>query len=140
MPPIRESPIDSAQIHPALGIVLTIGVFMVAGAAGAVYLQLRKAHVEIDKETLCPLTGANETTVVLIDRTDSLNAIQQAAIRLKLEDLKAETPKYGAIEVYSVGEVSDALLRPEVKLCNPGRGADVDPVVGNPRLIEKRWQ
>src|SRR5882672_3717925 len=121
------SPQQRRQKGKIIGILIICAVFAVIFGAGFAYWNLIKSHVEIDKETLCPIAGAKSTTVVLIDRTDSLNPIQQDALLQKLDDIKTETPKYGAIEIYSVGEVSDVLLRPEVKLCNPGRGEDVDP-------------
>ncbi len=122
------------------GILMICAVFIVIVITGFAFWQLNKSHVEIDKATLCPVLGAKATTVVLIDRTDSMNPVQQGALLQKLDDIKAETPKYGAIEIYSVGQVGEALLRPEVKLCNPGRGEDVDQTIGNPRLVEKRWK
>ena len=123
-----------------LGALLIVVVLAATLVTGLTLWQLSKSRIEVDKDTFCPIAGAKETTVVLIDRTDSLNLVQQAALLQKLEDIKAETPKYGEIEIYTVGEISDALLRPEIKLCNPGRGEDVDPTIGNPRLVEKKWK
>ncbi|MFC1488835.1 hypothetical protein ACFL6B_03205 [Thermodesulfobacteriota bacterium] len=104
------------------------------------YFFLKGKLVEIDKNTFCPKKNPADITAVLIDRTDRLNAVQQASIRVRLNDLREEIPVGGSLELYSVGPIDKELLRPEFKMCNPGRGDEVNPLIGNQRIVERRWK
>jgi hypothetical protein len=120
-------------------LIVAITVLLAAGG-GAWYFHAKSTRTTLNKETLCPEQGPAEITVVLVDRTDPFGTVQRAAIRTHLEDIRAEIPRHGSIELYSVGEIGPTLLRPEVKICNPGRGADVSAIDNNPRRLERRWQ
>src|SRR5207249_8516002 len=72
---------------------------------------------------------------------DPLTVVQREALRNRLDDIKNEIGRYGGIAVYSVGPIGEELLHPEVPLlCNPGRGKDIDPRIGNPRIVERKWR
>ena len=123
-----------------LGIALIVLVVLAFVGGGVGYFYLQKTWVALDEMTLCPKEGARALTVVLVDRTDPLTTVQREALRKRLEKVKDSVPRYGALKVYSVGPIGETLLHPVVDLCNPGRGEDVDPAVGNPRLVERRWR
>jgi hypothetical protein len=119
---------------------------LIIGATGvllmlfATYAYYRWNQVVLQKETLCPVDGPQGLTVLLIDRTDPLTTVQQGALRKHLAGLKNDMAKYHGIAVYSVGPIGDELLRPEAALlCNPGRGKDIPAAIGNPRLLEQKW-
>ena len=123
-----------------LGVALIVLVVLVFASGGAGYFYLQQTRVALDETTLCPKDGARTLTVVLVDRTDPLTTIQSAALRNRIEEIKNSVAQYGALQIYSVEPIGETLLRPVVDMCNPGRGANIDPNFGNPRLIEKRWQ
>ena len=126
------------QDRRALILIAVIGV-VAAGIVGA-YFYVQQSHVPLDTVSLCPIDGPRELTAVLIDRTDPLNKVQSAALRVRLQKIKTEVPRYGEIQIYTVRPLETGLLRPELRICNPGRGADVNPAIGNPRLAERKWQ
>lgn len=123
-----------------IGIALIVlgALAVVGGGMGYVYLQ--RTRVVLDQSTLCPQEGARALLVVLVDRTDPLTTVQQAALHMRLEEMKDSVPRYGALQIFAIGPVRETLPRPIVDLCNPGRGEDIDPAVGNPRLVEQRWR
>ena len=123
-----------------IGIALIVLVVLVIAGGGAAYFYLQQTRVALDETTLCPKDGARTLTVVLVDRTDPLTAIQRAALRQRLEEIKDSLAQYSALKIYSVEPIRETLLRPVVDLCNPGRGEDIDPWFGNPRLVEKQWR
>ena len=123
-----------------IGIALIVLVVLVIAGGGAGYFYLQQTRVALDETTLCPKGGARTLTVVLVDRTDPLTTIQRAALRRRLEEIKDSVAQYGALRIYSIEPIGETLLPPLVNLCNPGRGADIDPKFGNPRLVEKRWR
>jgi len=117
-------------------------VLAAVGIAGGLDLlwQARSTQVAIDAETLCPKDGPRSVVVVLIDRTDAITPLQRADIETQLRDLVDDIPRFGALEIYSVGPVEAEPLRPEFKLCNPGRGKEIDPLIGAPERVERRWR
>lgn len=123
-----------------LGIALIVLVTLAVAGGGTGYFYLQQTRVALEETTLCPKDGAHTLTVVLVDRTDPLTTIQQAALRQRLEEIKDGIAQYGALQIYSVEPIGETLLRPVVDLCNPGRGADIDPAIGNPRLVEQLWR
>lgn len=129
------------QLQRRLGLVLIGGVLLVLFAFGVLSFKVKQEEIPIDEETLCPVEGPKTLTVVLMDRTDPLSLTQQKDLRSKLEKIKEEIPLYGGIAAYSVGPIGKELLHPETKLvCNPGRGKDINPLIGNPRIVERKWR
>lgn len=124
----------------ALGITLLVVVaLLVAGGVGA-YAYLRGQARPLEAQTLCPKDGADQVTVVLLDVTDPLNTAQQQALRNEFIALRDRLPVHARLELYAVGAPNRALLTPLAAQCNPGRGAQVDPLLGNPARVERRWQ
>lgn len=127
----RDDRLGKLLLAIAVGAAASIGYF---------YWQAIQAHVPLDDQTLCPTSGAESITAVLIDRTDAFNPVQQAEIRKRLEDIKRDVPKHGAIEVYVVAPVVKAVLSPEIKVCNPGNPEDVSKWTDNQRMAERLWR
>jgi hypothetical protein len=123
-----------------LGAGLLIAVIVVLIGVGFLYWHQTKARIEIDKESLCPKAGPKEVCAVIIDQTDEFSTIQRAVLRQHLKAVKEEIPRYGLLELYGVGPVQNELLKPTFKLCNPGRGQEIDPLTGNPVIVERRWR
>lgn len=122
------------------GVLLLSGTAIIAASvvAGAAWLYRKQPN--LDANSLCPEGGAQGLTVLLVDQTEPLNAVQQEALRVKLLDIENEIHRGAGLEIYSIQPVETAVLKPELPLiCNPGRGADVDAITGNPRLVERRW-
>lgn len=119
-------------------ILLVVGLTIVGGAYG--YWHLQQYTVKLNSDTLCPLDGPRALTVILVDRTDRLNTVQREALRVRLDEVRAHIPQYGAIALFSIGPTENELLRPEVYMCNPGAVAEASPVYQNMRRVEQRWQ
>lgn len=123
-----------------LGLSL-IGVAIAIVVAGTLYwYDARNSLVELDPSTLCPKSGPRSVTVVLLDRTDPLAVVQQADLHNQLETLVAEIPRYGELTIYSVEPVEERPLVPRYTMCNPGEGKDIDPTIGNPTMVQGRWE
>jgi hypothetical protein len=123
-----------------LGRLIMAGIVLVALAVGGAYAWVVHTTPDLDTATLCPAVGPVSLTVVLLDTTDPLTPVQREALNNRLENIKADVPKHGAIALYSVVPSGRDVLRPEIMLCNPGRGSEVSSIAGNPRLVEKRWR
>jgi hypothetical protein len=113
-------------------IIIIIGLFYV-------YYLVKSNNVQINKTNFCPDPPV-QITVVLIDRSDKLNAAQQMAIRINLNDIRETIPKGGEFSIYSVNSTKNILLQDEFKICNPGRKENINPLIGNPSMAERRWK
>jgi len=115
-----------------------VALFMVG--IGAAYLYSQTNMPEIDKNTFCPKSGATSVTAVLIDATDSLSVQQKQAFLSAFQSLRDSIPIHGRLDLYFIHNTQTSLLKPVVSLCNPGRGAEVSELVGNPRHVEQKWR
>ena len=90
---------------------------------------------------LCPAEeGPSSVHVVVIDATDPYNSIQWRNVRNRLLDVKGEIPKHGLLAIFSVTEDLPKTLQPEIELCNPGSGSDLNIWTDNPRLARRKWE
>lgn len=132
----KANPIDWKGVTTvAVGLVLIIGI-------GAAYFYKSATYTPTDKNTFCQKdTPPPTATVILLDATDKLSAVQKQSIAARiLAEVRDPIPRYGALQLYSVGPIGETLLKPHFSLCNPGRGKEIDPLWGNPRMVEKKWQ
>ena len=130
----------SMQVRKAISLLAVLCV-IVAGI-GYIYFHLEMNVRPTDSVTFCPTDekGPHSITAILIDLTDPFNITQQAALKDRLNDLKDHASKYDLLEVYSVEPTQTQLLQPKFSMCSPGRGEDTNDWIGNPRMIEERWQ
>ncbi len=119
------------------GFGLLALVALVAGSF--LYFGLTSNGVEIDKSSNCPATGPRSYTAVIIDATDSINAVQKVAIGNELSRVRSEIPRYGALAIYAAGFKGE-LSRPAFAYCNPGHADDINPLTEGTRLAEKKWK
>lgn len=109
-------------------------------AMGGGYAYLRMGAEGVDRASLCPERGRRGQIVVLVDNTDALSTAQREDLRNKLRELKTQVPKGHELSIFTVGEIREQLLNPQVQRCNPGMGEDVGSFSGNPELAKRRWE
>ncbi len=125
--------------HDRWGVLLII--FVVVILLGAVsYFNLHKNAVVLNKKTLCPESGAVSVTALLIDATDNLSLQQKKSFLDEFQIIRDSIPLHGRLDLYFIHGIQSNLLKPVVSLCNPGRGDQINPLVGNPRHVEQTWQ
>ena len=137
--PNRQDKRQSAT-RKAIGVLLVLCI--IGGIVGYLYISVLADIRPLDPATFCPTDakGPNSVTAILLDRTDSFNPTQQAAIRDRLNDVKDHTSQYALLQVYTVEPTQEKLLKPIFSMCNPGRGEGINKWTQNPHLMEERWQ
>jgi hypothetical protein len=132
---------DKRRTATRNAIAVLVALCVVAGVTGYFYISARADIRPLDT-TFCPTDskGPSSITAVLLDRTDTFNPTQQAAIRDHLNEVKDHTPQYGLLQVYTVEPTQEKLLKPIFSACSPGRGDGMNKWTQNPRLAEERWQ
>jgi len=129
------------QQQQRAGALLLVVALVLGASVFGLYIWKKGQQVKADPITLCPVDSPRGITVLLIDRTEPLNLIQKEDLRQHLARLRDTLPLYSAIEVYSIGPTASGVLKPEApRICNPGRGQGLSPLVANPALVERQWQ
>ena len=119
-----------------------LGGLALVAVAGLVGFSLTQDNVSVSKETFCPNDPDQSpgVTAVILDTTDRFSPVQQEALLNEFQRLQDSLAQYERLEVYEVGPTKSKPLKSLFSLCNPGRGKYIDPLIGNPRLVEKKWQ
>jgi hypothetical protein len=93
---------------------------------------------KLDEASLCPVTGPQGITVVLVDTTDDLPpTTQQEALGI-LDDLIKSLSTYHKLDI-RVLDVTKSRSLSLFARCNPGDGAALSEWTANPALARKRW-
>ncbi len=123
-------------------LVVLLGVLLVSLVGGLTWLFLkgRAQYVPRDQASLCPLTGPESQTLVLIDTTDALADVTQTQVLGKLRDLVASVPKNGLLEIRAMDADPGKSIAVMTPICNPGDGKDIDPLTGNPEKAMALWK
>jgi hypothetical protein len=119
--------------------IVVIAVLLLAGLIGA-YAFVAGSRDDLDPETLCPTSGPSAITAILFDRTDTINEKQKLYLTNKLDGFRERIQKFEEIDTYSLEDQGDNVVRPLLRICNPGRGTDVSSLTGNPKLLWERWK
>ena len=119
-------------------------IVLVAVAIGLVFYWqkvLTDSHIVLRTEDHCPRDiPPSQITVLIVDSTDPLNNVQHLSVNNLLDRLVSEIPRYGAFAIYAVSTDENYRSRPVFFRCNPGRGKDIDPMLGNPNKVERQWK
>ena len=102
-----------APVLAALGLAIFVLAFLgiVIGA------QMLVHPARPDDNTLCPAGGPSALTVVLVDTTDPLSAIQRAAVMVRLNQIVSRLRLNEEIAVYSIKSTGDPLKRDALSWC-----------------------
>jgi hypothetical protein len=124
--------LKSFGLGAILLILLALGVWL--------YLKSRRASVSTDTVTLCPTNRPpTEVVVILLDVSDEFSEPQRLQIRNHLARIRDRIRRFGLVEVYSLDRLGRRVTEPLMHICNPGTGADLNPIYQNPRLAHDRW-
>jgi hypothetical protein len=123
-----------------LGLILLLSAILVGSALFAISKYVQGNRPVLDSATMCPVGGPTGLIVLLVDTTDPLTLTRQADLKNHLERIKQTLPKHSAIDVYTVSDVKNGLLKPlGARVCNPGDGRDANAFTSNPRMIKEKW-
>ena len=117
----------------ALGVACVVVVALVVAVAP--WRQER-----FDAVTLCPGHGDYGRTVVLVDATDSLNSSQRKAVIDEMKNLPSSLDLHEQVSVFVLSEENLHLASPEIELCYPGDEGSANPLIQNPRRIQRHFE
>ena len=123
------------------GIVLITAVAVAIGFVFYWQNIITENHIALSTKDYCPRDNSfSHITVLIVDATDPLNKVQQLSVNNLLNKLVSEIPRYGALAIYAVSSDEDHRNSPVFYRCNPGRGKDIDKMLGNPEMVEQQWK
>lgn len=117
-----------------LGLLVISAIFGLLG-----YNAFFAERPDVDVQTGCLKGVPPARYVVLVDQTDTFNAVQKADIRNQLEEAIRSVPRYGEVAVYMISQDLSELPSPLVRACNPGTKEDADALIEAAARVEKKW-
>jgi hypothetical protein len=123
----------------ALGAVLLVAAIGLTG--GGFYAMHSLKQKRFDPETLCPAEGARAVTLILIDKTDPLTAVEQDRIRSFTAAARDTAQRGERITIKLLRQkdgANETVLDTVADLCNPG--ADANPLLENPKRVAARYR
>ena len=126
-------------------IVLVVGLvaFLVCAAVAVAWYALSPKQ-ELDQVTGCPMEKGSiapvSHTVVLVDETDPLTAIQADFFEAQMEQTVREMPAGGLLSVYTITEDPAESRKPLIEVCKPRDGSDANALTENERKMQKRFK
>lgn len=122
---------------------LWIGVALIVLAVSAlvalaVFYWITPRSPILRAEDLCPTTGPQGISVVLVDTSDDLLPTTQKEVRTLLDDLIKNLPAYYKFDL-RVLDIVNTRSRSLFSKCNPGNGTGLSGWTDNPALRRMRW-
>ncbi|WP_159009780.1 hypothetical protein [Bradyrhizobium sp. S69] len=118
------------------GLLLLLAI--VSGATLAYFYFSTPARPILDAESLCPVSGPQGITVVLVDTSDDLPATTQREVLGQLDDMITTLPPFYRLDI-RVLDIAAGRSRSLFSKCNPGDGAGLSQWTDNPRIARLRW-
>ena len=119
------------------GIALICLAVAGLGSLAFFYFSVRGTP-KLDAVSLCPVSGPQGITVVLVDTSDDLPEIAQRQVLGILDDQITGLPPYYKLDI-RVLDVPGGRSRSLFAKCNPGDGNGLSEWTSNPRLARMRW-
>jgi hypothetical protein len=122
----------------ALGGIALICLAVAGLGALAMFYFSVPQRPKLDPVSLCPITGPEGITVVLVDTSDDLPEIAQRQVLGLLDDQITGLAAYHKLDI-RVLDVVHGRSRSLFSKCNPGDGNGLSEWTDNPRLARMRW-
>jgi hypothetical protein len=119
------------------GIALMVLASVALGGLALFYFSVPQKP-KLDSASLCPISGPEGITVVLVDTSDDLPEPTQRQVLGLLEDQISALPDYHKLDI-RVLDIPGGRSRSLFSKCNPGDGTGLSEWTDNPRLARMRW-
>jgi len=129
---------DAGLGWAGVGGILLLLLAIASGGALAYFYFATPARPVLDAQTLCPVSGPEGITVVLVDTSDDLPETTQREILGQLDDMITTLPPFYRLDI-RVLDIAGGRSRSLFSKCNPGDGAGLSEWTDNPRIARLRW-
>jgi len=122
----------------AIGGIALLVLALIAFAGLAVFYLSAARKPTLDAQSLCPTSGPEGISVVLVDTSDDLPETSKREVLGMLDDLITGLPEYYRLEIRTL-DLASARSKVLFSKCNPGNGEGLSEWTENPRIARLRW-
>jgi len=126
-----KNALAAAILAAAIGTLASLGFFV---------LHEQEKRGSYDSETFCPLDGSERHTAILIDASDTLSPTQVNRVIDHVDGLRRDLDLHEWVGLYVLDEDDISLPQPVFALCNPGSGAQANPLYENPERVRRQFE
>ena len=135
---------SSNSVGTTLTAIGAIAILIALVGAGVFLFISTEKEIALNKNNLCPVSGARGTVAVLLDTTDELAQVTKVQVKDKILEIQNTLPRFYRVSVYTLTE-NGLTKNPIASICNPGRLDQMDEFAqkgwtANPVLIEKKYK
>lgn len=118
---------------------IVVSVICAAAITGFGYWKFTAvAPPELVAGTLCPVDGPFETTVVLVDSSDTIPDVGRQQVEQYLQEIADDLADHGLLEL-RILEPDFPGGRAVFSKCNPGNGSNLSAISANPEMARRLW-
>jgi hypothetical protein len=104
------------------------------------FISVSTHQVKRNKENLCRVDGQYNKHVVVLDITGKYSLLQHKTIRSAIEDIVKNLELEEQFQFYFITDSVATVVKPLMEVCNPGKGENIDSLVGNKKLVMQKWE
>src|ERR1700749_975763 len=135
-PPRRRS--EAGPGWSGLGGAVLLLLAIASGGALAYFYFSTPVRPVLDPQSLCPVSGPQGITVVLVDTSDDLPETTRREVLGQRDNMIPPLPPFYKLDI-RVLDIAGVRNRSLFSKCNPGDGAGLSQWTDNPRIARLRW-
>jgi hypothetical protein len=131
--------VKKSQGNLAGVLIISVVVILVASIIYS-FVSVSIKQVKRNKDNLCRVDGQYNKHVVVLDITGKYSLLQHKTIRSSVEDIVKNLELDEQLQLYFITDNVATVVKPLMEVCNPGKGENIDSLVGNKKLIIQKWK
>jgi hypothetical protein len=120
-------------------LIISVMIIIVASIIYS-FISVSTHQVKRNKENLCRVDGQYNKHVVVLDITGKYSLLQHKTIRSAIEDIVKNLELEEQLQFYFITDSVATVVKPLMEVCNPGKGENIDSLVGNKKLVMQKWE
>jgi hypothetical protein len=120
-------------------LIISVVVTLVASIIYS-FVSVSSDQVKRNKDNLCRVDGIYNKHVVVLDITGRYSLMQHKTIRAAVEDIVKNLELDEQLQLYFITDNVVSAVKPLMEVCNPGKGENINGLVGNKKLVIQKWE
>jgi flagellar basal body-associated protein FliL len=120
-------------------LIISVVVILVASIIYS-FVFVSSNQVKRNKDNLCRVDGQYNKHVVVLDITGKYSLLQHKTIRSSIENIVKNLELEEQLQFYFITDNVATVVKPLMEVCNPGKGENINGLVGNKKLVIQKWE